>query len=191
MPISRRELLAGIALSPMGLKAAVATPDFRNLAPTPPMGWNSWDGYATTINEEAVLANAAVMAAKLLPHGYNILTIDAQWNEPLATGFDYRKDAELAMDRWGRLIPAPNRFPSSAHGAGFKPLAANLHRLGLKFGIHMMRGVPRLAADRNLPIFGTRYRCGEIATGSMCARGMPTCMASICRNPAHRPITTR
>jgi alpha-galactosidase len=163
MPISRRELLAGFALSPMGLKAAAATPDFRSLAPIPPMGWNSWDGYATTINEEAVLANAAVMAAKLLPHGYNILTIDAQWNEPLATGFDYRKDAELAMDRWGRLIPAPNRFPSSEHGAGFKPLAAKLHRLGLKFGIHMMRGVPRLAADRNLPIFGTRYRCGEIA----------------------------
>ena len=163
MPLSRRDLLAGIALSPMGLQAAARTPDFRNLAPTPPMGWNSWDCYATTINEEAALANAAVMAEKLLPHGYRIFTIDAQWNEPLATGFEYRKNAELAMDQWGRLVPAPNRFPSAAHGAGFQPLAAKLHRLGLKFGLHMMRGVPRQAADRNLPILGTRYRCGEIA----------------------------
>jgi hypothetical protein len=163
MPLSRRDLLAGIALSPMGLHAALSAADFRTLAPTPPMGWNSWDCYATTINEEAALANAAVMAEKLLPHGYHIFTIDAQWNEPLANGFEYRKNAELAMDQWGRLIPAANRFPSAAHGAGFKPLAAKLHRLGLKFGLHMMRGVPRQAADRNLPILGTRYRCGEIA----------------------------
>src|SRR5450631_2049646 len=108
MPISRRDTLAGIALSPMGLRAAMLPPDFRDLAPTPPMGWNSWDCYATTISEKAALANAAVMADKLLPHGYNIFTIDAQWNEPGANGFDYRKDAALTMDEWGRLVPAPN-----------------------------------------------------------------------------------
>jgi alpha-galactosidase len=171
MRISRREALAGIALSPVGLAAATetatatatATPDFRRLAPTPPMGWNSWDSYATTINEQTALANAAIMADKLLPHGYNIFTIDAQWSEPLANGFEYRKDAVFTMDSWGRLIPAPNRFPSAAHGAGFKPLADKLHRLGLKFGIHMMRGIPRQAADHNTPILGCRYRAGEIA----------------------------
>jgi hypothetical protein len=163
MAISRRQLLAGIVMGSLGLRAAVAATDFRRLTPTPPMGWNSWDCYATTINEQDALANAAVMAEKLLPHGYNIFTIDTQWYEPRATGFDYRNNAELTMDHWGRLIPAPNRFPSAAHGAGFKPLADRLHRLGLKFGIHMMRGVPRLAADHNLPILGTRYRCGEIA----------------------------
>ncbi|HEY6453408.1 MAG TPA: glycoside hydrolase family 27 protein [Steroidobacteraceae bacterium] len=163
MPISRRDLLAGIALGPRGLRAAVTAPDFHNLAPTPPMGWNSWDCYATTINEDAALANAAVMAEKLLPHGYNIFTIDAQWYEPLASGFEYRKDAQLTMDPWGRLNPAPNRFPSAVPGGGFRPLAARVHRLGLKFGIHMMRGVPRLAADQNLPILGTPHRCGDIA----------------------------
>jgi alpha-galactosidase len=162
MPISRRDALAGIALSPMALRAAVS-PDFQELAPKPPMGWNSWDCYATTIDETTALANASVMAQKLLPHGYNIFTIDAQWNEPLASGFEYRQGAELAMDRWGRLMPAVNRFPSAAGGAGFKPLADRIHKLGLKFGIHMMRGVPRLAADRNLPILGTRYHCGGIA----------------------------
>jgi len=163
MSLSRRDVLAGIALSPMGLRAAATAPDFRSLAPTPPMGWNSWDCYATTIDEETALANAAVMAEKLLPHGYNVFTIDAQWYEPLANGFEYRKDAELSMDQWGRLIPASNRFPSAAAGAGFRPLADTLQRMGLKFGIHMLRGVPRLAAQRNLPILGTRHRCGEIA----------------------------
>src|SRR3546814_20866110 len=67
------------------------------------------------------------------------------------------------MDGHGRLLPAPNRFPSATGGAGFRPLADMAHALGLRFGIHLMRGVPRLAADRNLPIAGTRHRCGDIA----------------------------
>ena len=67
------------------------------------------------------------------------------------------------MDEWGRLLPAPNRFPSAAGGAGFRPLADFVHGLGLRFGVHLMRGVPRLAADRNLPILGSRHRCGDIA----------------------------
>jgi hypothetical protein len=163
MRLSRRDLLAGIALSPMGLRAASNAADFRRFAPTPPMGWNSWDCYATTIDEQTALANAAVMAEKLLPHGYQVFTIDAQWYEPLASGFEYRKNAELAMDQWGRLIPAINRFRSATSGAGFRPLAEQLHRMGLKFGLHMLRGVPRQAADRNLPILGTHHRCGEIA----------------------------
>jgi alpha-galactosidase len=103
------------------------------------------------------------MAERLLPHGYNLFTIDIQWYEPGANSYDYRKGAELVMDAWGRLLPAPNRFPSAAGGAGFKPIADYVHGLGLKFGIHMMRGVPRAAADRNMPILGTPYRAGEIA----------------------------
>jgi hypothetical protein len=51
MPLSRRDVLATLALSPAGLPAAITTPDFRSLAPTPPMSWNSWDCYATTIDE--------------------------------------------------------------------------------------------------------------------------------------------
>ena len=98
-------------------------PDFHDLAPTPPMGWNSWDSFAATINEEQARANAEVMAEKLLPHGYDIFTVDIQWYEPGATGFEYRVGVELAMDEWGRLLPAPNRFPSAAGGAGFRPLA--------------------------------------------------------------------
>ncbi len=161
-PLSRRGALGLLAAAPL---AAQARPprNIRDLAPRPPMGWNSWDSFAATINEEQARANAAVMADKLLPHGYDVFTVDIQWYEPGAVGFEYRVGVELAMDGNGRLLPAPNRFPSAAGGRGFKPLADFAHRLGLKFGIHLMRGVPRLAADRNLPILGTKHRCGDIA----------------------------
>jgi len=110
------------------------------------------------------------MARVLLPHGYTVFTVDIQWYEPGATGFDYRIDAKLVLDPWGRLLPAINRFPSSANGAVFKPLGDKLHALGLKFGIHLMRGVPRQAADRNLPVLGTNVRCGDIADrNSLCS----------------------
>lgn len=163
--LTRRGAIGAIAAAPLAAKAIAATPDtsFRALSPRPPMGWNSWDSFAATITEEQARANAAVMAEKLLPHGYDIFTVDIQWYEPGATGFEYRVGVELALDQWGRLLPAQNRFPSAAGGKGFKPLADYVHGLGLKFGIHLMRGVPRLAADRNLPILGTPYRCGEIA----------------------------
>ncbi|AQR73704.1 glycoside hydrolase family 27 protein [Sphingomonas sp. LM7] len=160
--LSRRHALGLLAAAPVAAQAR-AQRTFRDLAPRPPMGWNSWDSFAATINEEQARANAAVMAAKLLPHGYDVFTVDIQWYEPGATGFDYRVGVELAMDANGRLLPALNRFPSAAKGRGFKPLADYAHSLGLKFGIHLMRGVPRLAADRNLPILGTKHRCGDIA----------------------------
>lgn len=164
--LTRRAAIGSIAAVPLAAKAAMAAaPDtrFRALAPRPPMGWNSWDSFAATINEEQARGNAAAMAEKLLPHGYDIFTVDIQWYEPGATGFEYRVGVELALDRWGRLLPAENRFPSAAGGKGFKPLADQVHALGLKFGIHLMRGVPRLAADRKLPILGTSHHCGEIA----------------------------
>ncbi|HEX3913596.1 MAG TPA: glycoside hydrolase family 27 protein [Steroidobacteraceae bacterium] len=163
MGISRRDMLAGIALSPHLLRAAQAPERFRSLAPTPPMGWNSWDNFATTIREDEARSVAKIMAAQLLPHGYNIFTIDAQWYESGANGFDYRKDAVLTMDQFGRLTPAVNRFPSAANGAGFRPLADYVHSIGLKFGIHMMRGVPRQAARGNMPVLGSPARAAEIA----------------------------
>ncbi|MDQ8755192.1 glycoside hydrolase family 27 protein [Sphingosinicella sp. LHD-64] len=163
--LTRRAAIGALASAPLAVKA-MATPhdtSFRALAPRPPMGWNSWDCFATTINEAQARANAAVMAEKLLPHGYDVFTIDIQWYESGATGFQYRVGAELTMDGWGRLLPAGNRFPSARGGLGFKPLADHIHALGLRFGVHLMRGVPRGAADRNLPILGTPHRCGAIA----------------------------
>ena len=166
--VLRRALLAASVAAPWlpGLAQAADPLAFRRLAPTPPMGWNSWDSFATTLTEDQAIDNAKVMAKVLLPHGYDVFTVDIQWYEPGATGFDYRKDASLALDPWGRLLPAVNRFPSSADGAGFKPLGDRLHALGLKFGIHLMRGAPRQAADRNLPVLGTDVRIGDIVDRS-------------------------
>jgi hypothetical protein len=133
------------------------------------MGWNSWNSFATTINEAQARETARIMAEKLLPAGYNIFTIDIQWYEPGASSYTYAANPEPAMDGHGRLIPAVNRFPSSAEGRGFAPLAADVHAMGLKFGIHLMRGIPRLAVKRNLPILGTPYRAADIAdTSSIC-----------------------
>ena len=171
MDASRRELMMGSA----GLATAVAAGQARArvrsqlLAPRPPMGWNSWNSFATTITEQQSRETARIMAEKLLPFGYDIFTIDIQWYEPDAKSYTYNANPEPAMDGYGRLIPAPNRFPSSVGGKGFAPLAKDVHALGLKFGIHLMRGIPRLAVKRNLPILGTRYRAQDIAdTTSIC-----------------------
>ncbi|MBV9182770.1 MAG: glycoside hydrolase family 27 protein [Acidobacteria bacterium] len=132
-------------------------------APLPPMGWNSWDAYGTTVTEEQVKANAEVLARELSGHGWRYVVVDIQWYEPNAEGHDYRPGARLSLDGYGRLIPAVNRFPSSAGGRGFKPLADYLHDKGLKFGIHIMRGIPRQAVEANLPIERSPYRAADVA----------------------------
>jgi hypothetical protein len=139
------------------------------LAPTPPMGWNSWNSFGPTITEAQALENADIMVAKLLPFGYSVFTVDIQWYEPNANSYEYRKDAELTMDQYGRLQPAPNRFPSAAGGAGFKKLADQIHARGMKFGIHLMRGIPRQAVRLNTPILGTNLHARDIAdTKAIC-----------------------
>jgi alpha-galactosidase len=150
--------------------AAESVLPYQSWAPTPPMGWNSWDCFATTVTEAQAKANADVMAAKLKPYGWQYIVVDIQWYEPAATGYNYRKGAILAMDQWGRLLPATNRFPSAADGAGFKALANYVHQKGLKFGIHIMRGIPRQAVAANTPIEGTPYTAHDIAdTNNLCA----------------------
>lgn len=172
--ISRRQALAGAAVLTGGM-AVGATPGATAagrstmLAPRPPMGWNSWNSFATTITEAQARETAAIMRARLLPFGYDVFTVDIQWYEPEASSYTYNAAPVPAMDGHGRLIPAPNRFPSSADGSGFTRLAADVHAMGMKFGIHLMRGIPRLAVKKNLPILGTRYRAADIAdTSSLC-----------------------
>ncbi len=140
------------------------------LAQTPPMGWNSWNSFATTITEAQALETARIMRDRLLPSGYSIFTIDIQWYEPGATGYAYRADAVPVLDAHGRLQPDPKRFPSAADGRGFRAIADQVHAMGLRFGIHLMRGIPREAVRRNLPILGTRYRAQDIADrNSICS----------------------
>lgn len=135
----------------------------RNVAKTPPKGWNSWDCFGAAVTEMQLKENADYMAKYLKPFGWEYIVCDIQWYEPNAMGNDYNNFAELNMDEYGRLMPAPNRFPSAANGRGFKEIADYCHNLGLKFGIHIMRGVPRQAVHTNCPIKGSRSTCREIA----------------------------
>lgn len=150
--------------------AAADHDDFHRWADTPPMGWNSWDAFGTTITEAQVRQQADAMATQLKPHGWQYLTVDIQWYQPTARGHVYQDGARLAMDGYSRLQPAPEKFPSAAGGRGFKPLADYVHARGLKFGIHMMRGIPRQAVRANTALPGTTARAADIAdTSSTCS----------------------
>lgn len=138
--------------------------------PTPPLGWNSWDIFGTTVTEDQIKDQADAMAKHLLPSGYKYLTVDIQWYEPESQTHAYNPKATLTMDEYGRLTPGLKKFPSAANGKGFKPLADYVHSKGLKFGIHIMRGIPKQAVEKNLPVFGTNVKAQDIAIkSSTCA----------------------
>ncbi|HOF10093.1 MAG TPA: NPCBM/NEW2 domain-containing protein [Opitutaceae bacterium] len=166
-----RLLLLGLLASATSLLAQPATePTHWRNAPTPPMGWNSWDYFGTTLNEAQAREQADAMAAALKPAGYDVFTVDIQWYEPNAQGHDYKEGAPLELDAYSRLQPAVKKFPSAAQGAGFKPLADYVHSKGLRFGIHIMRGIARQAVRNNTAIFGTTARAADIAdTRSTCS----------------------
>ncbi len=139
----------------------------QTLAPTPPLGWNSWDSYGLTINEKQFRANATVLVS-LEQFGWKYAVIDEGWYmaNPDAKTVEQK---EYAWNGDGLLIPALDRFPSAANGAGFKPLADWLHAQGLKFGIHIVRGIPRQVAAANLSIAGTQFHAADAAdTTSPC-----------------------
>ncbi len=131
----------------------------------PPMGWNSWDCFAANVTEQELLANAKIMAEKLAKFGWEYVVCDIQWSEPLAgtENVTYRDFADLTIDEYGRQMPAVNRFPSAADGKGFKDIADKIHAMGLKFGIHIMRGIPRKAVELNCPVIGTDVRARDVA----------------------------
>lgn len=147
-------------------------------APTPPMGWNSYDAYNDAITEQQFRAAVDVLAAKLRPYGYEYAVIDYGWYNPGPAGWnpeqwhgfpakqtwnaDGTYEPKLAMDEFGRFVPAPNRFPSVAGGVGFKALADYVHAKGMKFGLHIVRGIPRQAVALNTPILGTDLRARDV-----------------------------
>jgi alpha-galactosidase len=152
----RLKLLAALfALATLRLVAATG------LAPTPPMGWNSWDSYGLTITEAEYKANVTWFHQHLQPLGWRYVVVDEGWylhnpgQKGAAQGF--------IMDATGRYQVADNRFPSAAQGQGFKPLGDWVHAQGLKFGLHIIRGIPRDAVDRNLPIADSAFHAPEAA----------------------------
>jgi len=135
----------------------------RVLAVTPPMGWNSWDCYGGSVTEEEVRGNAAYMAEHLKPFGWEYIVIDIHWSAPAADSSIHHPFIDLELDAYARQIPCVNRYPSAAGGQGFKPLADYIHGLGLKLGLHVMRGIPRQAVHANSAIMGTDKRARDIA----------------------------
>jgi alpha-galactosidase len=138
---------------------------FHKWAPTPPMGWNSWDCYGPTVVEDEVKANADYMAKNLKKFGWEYVVIDIRWYVENDKAGGYNQDNPIyILDEFGRLTPALNRFPSAANGKGFKPIADYIHSKGLKFGIHMMRGIPVIAVKKNTPILGSDAKAQDIYT---------------------------
>ncbi len=133
----------------------------------PPMGWNSYDYYDTAVTEADVKANADYMAKYLKPYGWEYIVVDIEWYAYDAGSrraeHQYIPFHKVEMDEYSRLLPCPDRFPSSVDGKGFKPLADYVHNLGLKFGIHIMRGIPRIAAHTHTGLKGTDLTANEIA----------------------------
>lgn len=133
------------------------------LTPAPPMGWNSFDSYGVAASEKTMMDNLEAMAAKLKPFGYKYFVIDNGWFGEFRRfpGHFYpceKHASDVRLDDYGRLIPSEMYFPN-----GLSKIIERTHELGLKFGIHLMRGIPRKAVELNLPIYGTQYRAADIA----------------------------
>src|SRR5215469_4635270 len=133
----------------------------RTLASAPPMGWNSWDAYGFTIDEADFRASAKVLAG-IKQYGWQYAVIDEGWymQDPFGKDLAARK---YLYDQNGLLMPDVKRFPSAAGGQGFKPLADFVHSLGLGFGIHIIRGVPKQVVNDNLPIAGSQFKAADAA----------------------------
>ena len=158
-----------------------------SFAPRPPMGWNSYDYYDTAVTEQDVRDNARYMAEVLKPFGWEYVVVDIQWYasrpDAMRDRYQYIPFGRLNMDGWSRLIPDPERFPSSAGGAGFRPLADFVHSLGLKFGIHIMRGIPRAAAHGDCPVLGADATAAQAADPASICRWNPD-MYGVADSPA-------
>ena len=158
----------------MGIFAQNQPREFHKWAVSPPMGWNSYDCFGAAVNEAEVKGNADIMAAHLKDAGWEYIVIDYCWYYPHVAALNNPPQTpdfkpSLPLDEYGRLLPAMDRFPSSKEGSGFRPLGDYIHELGLKFGIHVMRGIPREAVAKKMSIKGTEYTADQIAnTNSTC-----------------------
>ena len=139
----------------------------KSLAQTPPLGWNSYDSYGINAYESVLLKELDVFIDKFAPHGYEYFVIDNGWfaypQSEMFKGYlmpsQNKGASEISVDAYGIPVPVKQYFPN-----GFKTLADKLHAKGLKFGVHLMRGIPRVAVERNLPIKGTNYKAQDIYT---------------------------
>ena len=189
-----RHLFAVVAFVAM---ASLARAQQAVLAPTPPMGWNSWDAYGLTITEPQFRANVKVLHEKLQPFGWQYAVIDEGWFFENPQDRSTPDKLRYAIDRYGRYVPVPERFPSAVGKAAasavpnlspdkgmkqvvtfestnFDELARWVHAQGLKFGIHIVRGIPRASVERNLPVEDSSFHAQDAADQSDACPWDPT-----------------
>jgi len=133
------------------------------VAQTPPMGWNSWDAFGENVKEHDIRGTADWMAKNLKSYGWEFVVVDSGWYVTNHSAEFNAKDAKFSLDQYGRYTPAVNTIPSAANGAGFRPLADYIHSLGLKFGLHILRGIPKEAVEKNLSIEGSPFHAKDAA----------------------------
>ena len=136
---------------------------YTNKTSAPLLGWNSYDCYGTHINENLTHENLDAFIQKLKPYGYEYFVLDAGWyaHYNLKPGEVWPTDGDkrhLAIDEYGRFIPSEVLFPN-----GFKDIVDKAHKHNIKFGLHQMRGIPREAVEKDLPVKGTNYSARDIA----------------------------
>ncbi len=152
------------------------------IAKTPPMGWNSYNCYGSNVKEKEVRENVDYIYTNLKQFGWQYIVVDYLWsydNPPISRVSDANqfrlKDGSyvpwLSMDQYGRLYPNTNKFPSAFPDKGFKPLGDYIHSKGLKFGIHVMRGIPRQAVWAKTPVLGVEGITADMIadTSSVCS----------------------
>ena len=130
---------------------------------SPFLGWNSYDCFGSNIDEKNTLANLDAFIEKLKPFGYEYFVLDAGWYRhfDLKPGESWPTDGDkshLNIDEYGRFLPSEVLFPN-----GLKAIIDKAHKHGIKFGLHMMRGIPREVVMKNLPVRGTKYFARDIA----------------------------
>ena len=156
-------LWACLCVSLATLRAQDDMATFRTWATTPPMGWNSWDCYYSSVTEKEVMQNAQYLVDNdLVKYGWEYVVVDIRWycNHPSLGGGNYnqRGTQDYVLDAYGRYLPSPTRFPSAmvnGENQGFKALADKIHSMGLKFGIHIMRGVPTSVVGSSYKLKGS------------------------------------
>ncbi|XP_048136781.1 uncharacterized protein LOC115751348 isoform X3 [Rhodamnia argentea] len=124
-------------------------------ASTPPRGWNSNDSFSWIISEAEFLQNAQILSQKLHAQGYEYAVVDYLWYRRKVPGAGADSLGFDVIDEWGRMIPDPDQWPSSRDGKGFTEVANKVHSMGLKLGIHVMRGISTQAVNANSPILDT------------------------------------
>jgi alpha-galactosidase len=160
----QRMCIFSVAIGTMGLSSLVAQES--SAAQKPPMGWNSWDAYGESVKESDIRASADWMAKNLKAFGWEYIIVDSGWYVTNHSAGFNAQNAEFSLDGFGRFTPAVNTIPSATNGAGFRPLADYVHGLGLKFGLHILRGIPKEAVAKKLSIQGSEYHAEDAADTS-------------------------